>query len=63
MKLRIITWICALATIVGMLSGCSLAVDTQQDIEIPIRKDTFDAQDGQTAERLKEVVEEYQPSF
>ena len=45
-----------------VVSGCSLAVDTQQEISIPVRKDGFEI-NAPSTERLKDVVDEYQPSF
>jgi len=44
-------------------AGCSLAVDTRQEIEIPIRKDASGPRQGQATERLKDIVDEYQLSF
>ncbi len=61
--LRRLTFIVLTGTIIGALSGCSLAVDSGNDISIPVRKSGFQAQDGPTTERLKDVVEEYHSSF
>ena len=63
MKLRIMKWICAFAAILGVLSGCSLAVDSGQDISIPVRKGGFEVNTSPAVNELRGVVNEYQPTF